>query len=91
MGVKKHPNKLGCFSFLVSVLEKLFRWELTDLGAAQTVNDIAEDVPNDGAQSGQGNDNDDRYQYEDQSIFNEALSFFLFLFGYKQHDNLLLV
>jgi hypothetical protein len=90
MGVKKHPNKLGCFSFLVSVRKILFRWELTEL-ALQTVNNVAEDFPNDGAQSGQGNDNDDRYQHEDQSVFNEALSFFLFFFGNKQHDNLLLV
>jgi len=78
------------FLFLVSVLKKLFRWELDGL-AAQTFNNIAEDLPNDGAEGGQGNDNDDRYQHEDQSIFNEALSFFLFFFGNKQHDNLLLV
>ena len=56
-----------------------------DLALAHFLDDGAEYVTDDWAENGQNNDNNNCNQNEDQSIFYEALAFFIL--WTIQHDN----
>lgn len=58
------------------------------VGTVQGTHDIAENVTDSRAENGQDHDDDQRNQYQDQSIFDEALAFFIL--GTIQHDDYLL-
>lgn len=42
----------------------------------QVANDVAEDVTNHRAEQQEDGDDDDSYQNQDESVFNQALAFF---------------
>jgi hypothetical protein len=51
-------------------------YELGELHAAEAGVDFAENAADDRAEDHEGRNNDNGYQNEDQSIFNETLAFF---------------